>query len=422
MRVARLFALILGVFALLLAGCGGDDEGGGATEDAKKLSATVGKPSGNINMCIGKDTSGIHTKLVKQFNAANAGAKAALVELPESADEQRTQMVQRQRAKSAECDLLALDVIWTAEFAAQGWLRDATPLVEKRRGEFIASTLETARYEGKYWAVPYNTNAGFLYYRTDQAPQAPTSWEEVYEQAKAEDGVVYQGSRYEGLTVNFLELLYSAGGKILSDDGKEAQADSPQARKVLQFMVDGIKSGAVPKAVTTYKEEEARRAFESGKATFMRNWPYAYTLGQEAAAIKGKFDITTFPSFGGAQGAGVLGGYNLAVSAYSKNADGAVALINYLTSRRAQVQSGAVATPPVVTAAYDDPAVRKGLPFAQKLREAVEKAKGRPVSPVYPQISEAIYKNVHSALSGQTSPDAAVKRMNSDIEKALQTF
>lgn len=422
MKLMRLSAGLLAVLALFFVVACGDSEDK-KTGDAKKVEAGAeAKPKGNINVCIGKDTSGIHTKLVKQFTKENPGATAKLVELPESADEQRTQMIQRLRAKSPECDLLALDVVWTAEFAAQGWLQDATDLVEKRKDEFIPSTLETVKYEDKYWAMPYNTNAGFLYYRTDQVKDAPTTWEDVYKQGGEKDGVVYQGAQYEGLTVNFLELLYSAGGKVLSDDGKSAEVDSPEAKKVLTFMADGIKNGDVPKAVTTYKEEEARRAFESGKATFERQWPYAYTLGQKASKIKGKFDITTFPGFGGKEGAGVVGGYNLAISAYSKNADSAVALINFLTGKEAQIEAAKVATPPVLTAAYDDPEVQKAMPFATKLRDAIDQAQARPVSPVYTQISEAIYKNVHDALTGDSSPDEALKKMKSEIEKAQQTF
>jgi multiple sugar transport system substrate-binding protein len=421
-KLMRLSAGLLAVLALFFVVACGSDSNDKKTGDAKKVEAAAAKPKGTINVCIGKDTSGIHTKLVKQFNKENPGAKAKLVELPESADEQRTQMIQRLRAKSSECDLLALDVVWTAEFAAQGWLRDATDIVEKRKSEFIPSTLETVKYEDKYWAMPYNTNAGFLYYRTDQVKDAPTTWEDVYKQGGEKDGVVYQGAQYEGLTVNFLELLYSAGGKVLSDDGKTAEVDSPEAKKVLTFMADGIKNGDVPKAVTTYKEEEARRAFESGKATFERQWPYAYSLGQKASKIKGKFDITTFPGFGGKEGAGVVGGYNLALSAYSKNAESATALINFLTGKEAQIEAAKVATPPVLVAAYDDPEVQKAMPFATKLRDAIDQAQARPVSPVYTQISEAIYKNVHNALTGDSSPDEALKKMKSDIEKAQQTF
>jgi multiple sugar transport system substrate-binding protein len=415
-------AAVLAALAIGIAGCGGDDDDddGGGGADAQKV--TQAKASGDVTWCIGKDTTGAFGTVVDNFNKANPDANVTLLELPEAADQQREQQIQRLQAESDECDVLGMDVIWTAEYAAQGWLQDITDAANKRKDEFVPSTLDTALYEGKYWALPFNTNAGFLYYRSDQVPEAPADWEAVYQQGQQDNGVVYQGFRYEGLTVNFLELLYSAGGSVVNEDATEATADSQEVRDVLTFMADGIKDGAAPKAVTTYKEEESRRAFESGNATFMRNWPYAYALGKESK-IADEFEITTFPGYAGNEGAGVLGGYDLAISAYSKNPEGALAFMNFATSPDQQViQASEASLPPVLTEVYSDPTVEKALPFAADLLQAVEQAQPRPVSPVYPQISEAIFTNVYAALQGDTSPDEAASTMNEDIQKAIETF
>jgi multiple sugar transport system substrate-binding protein len=420
-RMLRAMAVLVAL-VLAIAGCGGggDDDDGGAAGDAKEV--TQAKPTGDVTWCIGKDTTGAFGTVVDNFNKANPDANAKLLQLPEAADLQREQQIQRLQAESDECDVLGMDVVWTAEYAAQGWITDVTEAVEKRKDEFIPSTLETALYEDKYWAVPFNTNAGFLYYRKDEAPQAPTEWEAVYEDAAKKNGLVYQGFRYEGLTVNFLELLYSAGATVVNEGGTEATADSQEVRDVLTFMADGIKDGAVPKAVTTYKEEESRRAFEAGQATYMRNWPYAYALGKESKIGK-DLAITTFPGYAGNEGAGVLGGYDLAISAYSKNPEGSLAFINFATSPEQQVIQATEATlPPVVTEVYSDPEVEKAMPFAADLLKAVEQAEPRPVSPVYPQINEAINKNVYAALQGEMSPDEAASTMNEEIQKAIETF
>ena len=426
MRSLRLMAIAAAIASLAIAGCGDDDDdggdgGGGAAADAGTV--TQARAEGDVTWCIGKDTTGAFSTVVEDFNEANPNANAELLELPTAADEQRRLQIQRLRAESPECDLLGLDVIWTAEYAAQGWLLDLTDAVERRKDEFIPSTVETALYEGKYWAIPFNTNAGFIYWRTDQAgDQPPQDWESMYETAQEDDGIVYQGARYEGLTVNFLELLYSAGGTVVTDDATEATADSQETREVLEFMQKGIDDGAVPKAVTTYMEEESRRAFEAGNATFMRNWPYAYALGKQSE-IADDFEVTTFPSFAGNEGAGVLGGYDLAISAYSENPEGALAFANFATSPEAQViQASKASLPAVLTAVYDDPKVKKALPFAAELRDAVEQAQPRPVSPVYQQISQAIYNNVFAVLQGDMSPDEAAAKMNDDIQQAVETF
>jgi multiple sugar transport system substrate-binding protein len=419
--------------AVGVAACGSDSGGGssggggstGQTKGAKAIDvASMDNAKGNVTYCTGKDTSGDLVQGVKEFNAANPGLTAKLLEFPESADEQRNQFIQRERAKSADCDVFESDVVWTAEFASQKWLLDMTPYIEKRKDEFVPSTLSSVTYEGKTWGVPRVTDAGLLYYRKDKFPKVPATWQEVYAKGKSGNGTIYQGAAYEGLTVHFLELAYSAGGKILSDDGKKSVIDSPENLKALQFMVDGIKSGEVPKAVTTYMEEEARRTFEAGRADFERQWPYAYALGEKKGTkVAGKFDVAPYPTFEGGGKAAILGGHNSVISAYSKNPGGALKLVDYLTSEKRMTKNATdFSKTPTLTASYADPAVKKALPFIDQLKQAVEQAKSRPVSPVYSQISQAIYKNVNNALSGSTDPKAALSKAQKDMDNALATF
>jgi multiple sugar transport system substrate-binding protein len=422
----------------LVGACGddGDDGGGGSsggtatqesgtTEGAKVIDpASMEGAKGEVTYCTGKDTSGAQKESVKLFNQENEanGLSAKLLEFPESADEQRNQFIQRQEAKSGECDIFYSDVVWTAEFASQKWLYDMTPYVEGRKAEFIPATFDTVNYDGKTWGVPKQSDAAFLYYRTDQVDSVPSTWQEVYQEAADNDGIVYQGAAYEGLTCDFLEIAFAAGGKVLSDDGTKAEFDSPENLKALQFMVDGIKNGAAPKAVTTYMEEQARRSFEAGRATFMRNWPYAYAIGKDNKDAP-KFEVAPFPEFEGGGKAGILGGHNLVVSAYSKNPGGALALIDYLTNKESITRDAVdYSLAPVLESVYEDPAVQKALPFADQLKQAIAQAKSRPVSPVYTQISAAIYKNVNEALSGKTSPEDALKTGQSQMEQALATF
>jgi multiple sugar transport system substrate-binding protein len=428
MKRLRVASIMLGVLMLALAlvasGCGSKKKssagggGGGKTlapKDAKNAKGTV-------SWCIGKDTTGAFAQMIKLHNDQGNGVTAKLIELPAAADQQRTQQIQRLRAKSSECDVLGIDPIWMAEYVSHGWVYDLTKVVDKRKDDFIPSTVESAKYNGKYWAIPFNTNAGFLYYRSDQVSQAPSTWEQVYSEAKQDNGLVYQSAQYEGLTVNFLELLYSAGGKVLSDDGKKSAIDSKEAKDALTFMANGYKDGAVPKANLTYMEEESRRAFEAGQATFMRNWPYAYALGLKSP-IKGKFKITTLPGFEGHKASGVIGGYNLAVNAYSKHPEAALEFADFITQPEPEkIMASKASLPPTLSETYDDPTVKQAMPFASELRTAIEQAHPRPISPVYTPISEAIYKNVYAALAGRMTPDAAISKMNDQINNALSTF
>jgi multiple sugar transport system substrate-binding protein len=437
-----LAAALVVSLAMFVVACGSDDNsssggggGGTATQEATGVTKGVAKAptleasqaaKGNVTFCLGKDTSGNQTAAVKAFNSKYSadGLSAKLLEFPTSADEQRNQFVQRQEAKSGECDIFFSDVIWTAEFAAQKWLLDMSDYVNTRKADFIPSTLETIHFDDKYFGVPQATDAAFIYYRDDKVDTVPDTWQALYADAKSKGGIVYQGASYEGLTCDYLELAFAAGGKVLSDDGKKSEINSPQNLKALQFMVDGIKGGSAPKAVTTYMEEESRRAFESGKYAYMRNWPYAYALGNaKGSKVKGKFKVAPFPTFEGAGKAGILGGHNLVISAFSKNPQGAVKLIDYLTSPEVeQINAAKFSIAPTLNATYDDAEVKKALPFAAELKQAVTQAKARPVSPVYPQISQAIYKNVNAALAGQSTPQDALKKADSQINAALATF
>ena len=424
----RTAVLILLSFFMLAACGGGEDAGTGQTAAPRKIEgAKVIDPKamsgakGDVTFCAGKDVGGDKAAAVQAFNAANPQIKAKLLEFSTSADEQRTQFVQRQEAKSGECDVFYSDVIWTAEFASQKWIYDMTPYAASKKAELIPSTFETANYAGKTWAVPHTTNAALLFYRTDQVDAAPATWQDVY---KGRDGIVYQGAPYEGLTCDFLELAYAAGGKVLSEDGKKPVIDSPENLKALQFMVDGVKGGKAANGVTTYMEEESRRYFESGKATYMRNWPYAYALGEKKnSKVAGKFAAAPLPAFEGAGKAAILGGHNLVISVHSKNPGAALKLIDFMVSPEQQVALFRdFSQAPTRADAYDDPSVKKKYAFAEQLKQSVAQAKARPVSPVYPQISQAIYENVNAALAGKTDPASALKKAQSDVQAALQTF
>jgi multiple sugar transport system substrate-binding protein len=314
------------------------------------------------------------------------------------------------------------DVIWTAEFAGQKWLYDMTPYINQARSKYIGAPLETVHYAGKYWGVPETSDAAFIFYRTDQVPNPPQTWQQVYAVAAQKNGIVYQGSPYEGLTCNFLELAFAAGGQVLSPDGKKSAFNSPQNVKALQFMVNGIKNGSAPKAVTTYTEPETDQAWDTGKYTFMRNWTYAYGA-DNTGVMKGKYKVMPLPKFEGGSTAGILGGHNSVISVYTKNPGLSLKFADFFASdAQQQVLLDKYTLAAVIKSVYSKPAVKKTVPYAPQLLQALSQAHARPVSPVYPQISQAIYKNVNDALAGRTSPAAAIKQADAQINKALQTF
>jgi trehalose/maltose transport system substrate-binding protein len=430
-----------------LAACGGSDNdsggggggGGGAStssggggvkvEGAKVIDAKSldNPPKGTVKFCQGKDTTGIGKQVVKDFTTKYGaqGYKATLTEFPASADQQRAQFIQRQQAKSDDCDVFSSDVIWTAEFASQKWLYDLTPYVQAQKSKYIGAPLETVHYADKYWGVPETSDAAFIYYRTDKGGGAPpATWQEVYSKAKSQGGLVYQGAPYEGLTCDYLELAFAAGGTVLNDGGDKSTINSPQNIKALQLMVDGIKNGAAPKAVTTYMEPETDQAWTSGRYGYMRNWTYAYAADNKSPSkVKGKYKVAPLPSFEGGGKAGILGGHNSVISAYTKNPGLALKFSDFYASPEFQkIALLKYSQAAVIPTVYKEADVKKAVPYADELLQALSQAKARPVSAVYPQISQAIYKNVNDALAGRTSPADALKKADSQINSALATF
>lgn len=412
--------------ALVLSGCASAPPTGPPVEHAPP--AAVADPAsargarGEVTICGVRDT-GVFETLTQEFNARGTGLTARYIEIGQDTDATRAQALQRLEGGSSECDIYLTDVTWTSEWATQGWLLDHSKLTEGHRGRLIPSTLETVRYAGRDWAVPFYTNAGLLFYRADRLP-APTTWREVYAQAGQDRTrrVEMQAKRYEGLTANFLELLYSAGGSVIDDSGR-VTVDSPQTREVLRLMSQGLETGAIDRACLTYDEDYARRAYESGAAGYLRQWPSAHKKIQETAAGP-VTEAVALPAFDErSKPAAVLGGWNLAIAAKSDDPGAAVALIDYATS--AQFQKKMVldtAQAPVFAALYDDPQVRAELPFIPQLKESLLQAKPRPRSPVYAQVSRAIYDNVYEVISGQTDVESGVREMAADVETAQETF
>jgi multiple sugar transport system substrate-binding protein len=437
----RLAVLVAAALACggTVAACGSssDNSGGGGSGSGGKSTTVTGAkvinassmnnpPKGTIKYCQGKDTTGAGNAIVDEFNKkfGSQGYKATLTEFPASADQQRAQFIQRQQAKSDDCDVFSSDVIWTAEFASQKWLYDLTPYINQAREKYIPAPLETVHYGGKYWGVPETSDAAFIYYNTKKVSSAPTTWQDVYSQAKSKGGIVYQGAPYEGLTCDFLELAFAAGGQVLNADGTKSAFNSPQNVKALTLMANGVKDGSAPKAVTTYMEPETDQAWTSGKYAFMRNWTYAYAADNSSESkVKGDYKVAPLPSFQGGGKAGILGGHNSVISVYTKNPGLALKFADFYASPAFQktllLKYSQAA---IIPDTYSEADVKKAIPYAPELLQALSQAKARPVSPVYPQISQAIYKNVNDALTGKTSPEAAIKKADSQINSALSTF
>ncbi|OLT22011.1 hypothetical protein BJF78_33530 [Pseudonocardia sp. CNS-139] len=370
------------------------------------VTAVVNDPDalepGEIVVLSGRDDSigGQRQVLVNQWNELHPGNRARIVELSGLADAQRAEMLARAQSGRGEVDVLNLDVTWTAEFAEAGYIRSLDES-RVRTGGFLDKPLATCRYGGRLWALPFNTDAGLLYYRPDLVAGPPLTWDGLERdvvEARARpgntaDGYAGQLADYEGLTVNALELVAGSADEPLA--GEDGVLDLDGHETALVSGLERLRTIA-PAGVPDLDETRSIELFRSGRALFMRNWPVAYrSLAQDGEGGPGvPFDVALLPA-----GTAVLGGQNLAVSADSRRPRAAQALVEFLTNERSQQilfeRGGLPATRAVV---YHDQAVRDRYPYVTTLAEAVDRAVLRPAEPHYARFSEVFRTAVDGYL------------------------
>ena len=359
-------------------------------------------------------------EILDQFEK-KTGDKVTIVPMPSSTTDQFGQYKLWLAAGNSDIDVYQTDVIWAPQLANQ--LVDLTEATKDVVGAHFPSIIESQTVDGKLVALPIFTDAPALYYRKDlldkYGAKVPTTWAELAETAKLvmdkereagnKDmwGFVFQGNAYEGLTCDALEWVKSnGGGQIIEPDGT-VSINNPQAAAALD-MAKGWIGTISPPGVLAYQEEEARGVWQTGNAVFMRNWPYAYSLGNGAdSPIRDKFDVTTLPAGtgDGARSAATLGGWNLAVSKYSENPEAAIELVKWIASPEMQkYRVLKTSNIPTIQVLYDDADIAREQPIIPRWKEVFLNAVPRPSAPTkvkYNEVSSQFWTAVHKTLSGE---------------------
>ena len=371
--------------------------------------------------------------LVKPWEEST-GNTVTMVPMPASTSDQFAQYRLWLAAGTADIDLYQTDVIWAPQLAEH--FLDLTDVAKDLAPTHFPSIIESQTVNGKLVALPIFTDAPALYYRKDLLEKygvaVPKTWAELTVAAQTVQdgeraagkadfwGFVWQGNAYEGLTCNALEWVKSfGGGQIVEADGT-ISINNPKAAAALDT-VKGWVGTISPEGVLAYQEEEARGVWQTGNAAFMRNWPYAYGLGNgDDSAVKGLFDVTTLPI--GAEGdtsAATLGGWNVAVSKYSAHPDAAISLAMYLAGPEAQKQRAINETNlPTIMALYDDADIAKAAPIIPQWKNVFLNAVPRPSAPTlgkYNEVSAKFWSAVHETLSGNGTAAENLELLSADL-------
>jgi len=374
----------------------------------------------------------------QRFMAENPGVTVNVLETPDLADDRLGLYLQFFQAQSAAVDVYQIDVIWPGDLAVHFvdlYEFGARDVVDQH----FPAIVENNTVDGRLIGIPWFTDAGLLYYRTDLLEKygfagPPTTWSELTSMAqtiqngeRAEGrtdfwGFVWQGNAYEGLTCDALEWIASnEGGSIIEPEGV-ITVNNPNAVEIVDLAATWV--GTIsPPGVTGFGEEDARNMWQAGNAAFMRNWPYAYSLGQaEGTAISGRFDVSPLPA-GDAMGgrpAATLGGWQLGVSRYSANPELAARVALFLASYDEQkIRAVEGSLNPTIMALYEDPEVLEASPFFGDLYDVFVNAVARPstiTAPNYAEVSSAFYRAVHSVLTGQEDAETAFALLEIDLE------
>lgn len=356
-----------------------------------------------------------------------------VVERPQSTTDTLAQYQQFFEAQSPELDLFMVDVVWPAMVAEH--LLDINELMDDEMlARFYPAVIDAYTVQGRLVALPWFAGGGMLFVRTDLLEkymlEIPQTWDELAvaaktiqdgERADGNDnfwGFVFQGKAYEGLTCDALEWQVSVGGgRILSPEGVIEVND--EATIAIFDQVASWVGDFVPPDVLTYQEEEARAVWQAGNAAFMRNWAYAFPLGQaDDSVIKDLFTVVPLPGAEPGMSAATLGGWGLAVSKYTDQPEAAVAFANWLTDYDALVefhlQRG---EQPVLPALYEDPELQEALPYLAFTADILTAATPRPgvAGTQYAAVSELYYTAVNEVLAGNVDAATAM----ADLELAL---
>ncbi|HRJ42226.1 MAG TPA: ABC transporter substrate-binding protein, partial [Caldilineaceae bacterium] len=413
-----------------------------AAGEAAAPAAAAPTPEQGTVRFIGATTPRDHDTQSQAYCEEQTGVKIELINGPESATDRLAQYLQFFGAQSPDIDLVQIDVIWPGILAEH--LVDMNQYIsEDEKATYFQRIINNNTVDGALVGIPWFTDAGLLYYRTDLLEKygytaPPATWAELEEMAaKIQEGeratntdfwgYTWQGNVYEGLTCDALEWQVSwGGGEIVEADGT-ISINNPQAAAAFD-MAAGWVGTISPPGVVSYQEEDARGVWQGGNAAFMRNWPYAYSLGNaEDSLIKDKFAVVPLPKGEGpdARNADTLGGWQMAVSKYSAHPDEAAAVAVCLAGRESQkIRATVGSLLPTIGDLYSDADVLAANPFFGQLFDVFNGgAVARPstvTSDKYNEVSTIYFTEVNKVLTGAQTGAEAVAKIEAQLQDVLQ--
>jgi trehalose/maltose transport system substrate-binding protein len=400
------------------------------------LAATGGAQAAEITIACGSNANDLaFCQRYAEDWARQNGHTIKLYTAPTSSTDNLALLRQQFAAQSTDLDVIRIDVVWPG--ILKDHLVDLKPYSRGAERQHFPAIVANNTVDGKLVGMPWNVDAGLLYYRSDLLAryglQPPKTWDDLAAAARKIQegeraagspdfqGFVFQARAYEGLSCNALEWIASFGGGEVVDAAGDITINNPAAARALDTAASWV-GNIASLGVLNYDEEGSRGVWQNGQAAFMRNWPYAWSLAQAAdSPIKGRVGVSALPAGPGGRPAATLGGWQLAVSKYSKHVDAAASLVMYLSSAEVQKQRAIGGSfNPSLPALYQDPEVLAANPFMGELLGVFNGAVARPATVSglkYPQLSQSLWDATHDVLAKKTSGAEAVKRLEAQLRR-----
>lgn len=371
--------------------------------------------------------------LAEQFMAENPDIRIEMVRGPNAADAVENLYTTSFLLGDSPYDILFSDVVWIPKFAAAGWLLDLSDRVsEAELDDFLEADVTAGLYQDGLYRMPFRSDMGMLYYRTDLLEQVglepPETFsdliaasEAIQEQTDVNWGFVWQGAQYEGIVTNFVELIAGYGGFWVDPDTLEVGLDQPAGIQAAEFMKNVIANGITPPGVTNYIEEDSLRQFENGNVAFLRNWPYVWAeANREGSAVAGNIALKPMVHDDGQQPAACLGGWGFGISASTPHPEEAWRVVEFFTSYEPMKEFVTeFAYVPSRRALFTDPDVLAEFPHFEQLLEVAETAVPRPPVGQYAQVSDILQRYLSATISGQMTPAVAMERAAGESRRVL---
>jgi len=358
-------------------------------------------------------------ELVETFNREHPGIALSVTRGPLETEAVSDLAMSSLLLGNSPYDVLLMDVTWTPKYAKAGWLEPLEAWLGADALEVLAPGAELGNaFDGHLWRFPLVADMGLLFWRTDlmeAPPRTPAELEAISQSLQQEGrvrwGYVWEGRQYEGLSCTYLEVLRGFGGRWLRDGSPDLNSNAAiAASQWLRHLVD---VGITPPAVANMAEPEALQTFETGDAAFMRNWPYAWAeLNRDGSLLAGKVGITTMVSEPQEPHVATQGSWGLSVLSSSQHKQAAVEALQFLTSTAAQKQLNLNwGYTPTRLSVFEDPELIRANPVLPELQAALAAAVLRPVTPIYAQLSDLLYREVNTVITGEVAAAPAMETL-----------